>query len=164
MLRLNACVCVCVCVRACVRVEVLGMVGELKATWEKFGRTIRMVWTRTGVRQEVLLCSSLELGQIFYALEPEVFGKFIKRACSEINWRWLIESCVWCRQLEVITLAEGAGWTCRGSIRLARAEERSCWRAGNRVSLTGTGGEIQAMAAGGSVTPRRGRKVQKWLS
>ena len=54
-----------------------------------------------------------------------------------------------------------AGWTCRGgSIRLASAEERSCWRAGNRVSLTGTGGEIQAMAAGGSVTPRRGRKVQ----
>ena len=47
-----------------------------------------------------------------------------------------------------------------GSIRLASAEERSCWRAGNRVSLTGTGGEIQAMAAGGSVTPRRGRKVQ----
>ena len=24
-------------------------------------------------------------GQIFYALQ--VFGKFIKRACSEINWR-----------------------------------------------------------------------------
>ena len=48
----------------------------------------------------------------------------------------------------------------RGSIRLVSAEERSCWRAGNRVSLTGTGGEIQAMAAGGSVTPRRGRKVQ----
>ena len=36
-----------------------------------------------------------------------------------------------------------------GSTRLASAEERSCWRAGNRVSLTGTGGEIQAMAAGG---------------
>ena len=48
----------------------------------------------------------------------------------------------------------------RGSIRLVSAEERSCWRAGNRVSLTGTGGEIQAMAAGGSVTSRRGRKVQ----
>ena len=47
----------------------------------------------------------------------------------------------------------------RGSIRLVSAEERSCWRAGNRVSLTGTGGEIQAMAAGGSVTPCRGRKV-----
>ena len=48
------------------------------------------------------------------------------------------------------------------SIHLASAKERSCWRAGNRVSLTGTGGEIQAMAAGGSVTPRRGRdrKVQ----
>ena len=29
MLRLNACVCVCVCV--CMRVEVPGMVGELKA-------------------------------------------------------------------------------------------------------------------------------------
>ena len=65
------------------------------------------------------------------------------------------------RQLEVITLVEGAGWTCRGgSIRLASAEERSCWRAGHRVSLTGNGGEIQAMAAGGSVTPRRSRKVQ----
>ena len=47
-----------------------------------------------------------------------------------------------------------------GSIRLASAEERSCWRAGNRVSLTGTGGEIQAMAAEGSVTHCRGRKVQ----
>ena len=43
---------------------------------------------------------------------------------------------------------------------LASAEERSCWRAENRVSLTGTGGEILVMAAGGSVTPRRGRKVQ----
>ena len=31
-----------------------------------------------------------------------------------------------------------------GSIRLASAEERSCWRAGNRVSLTDTGGEIQS--------------------
>ena len=60
----------------------------------------------------MLLCSSLELGQIFYALQ--VFGKFIKRACSEINWRRLIESCVWCRQLEVITLAEGAGRACSG--------------------------------------------------
>ena len=30
----------------------------------------------------------------------------------------------------------------RGSIRIVSAEERSCWRAGNRVSLTGTGGEI----------------------
>ena len=84
MLWLNA----CVCVRACVRDELPGMVGELKAKWEKLGRTIRMVWARTGVRQKVLLCSSLELGQIFYALQ--VFGKFIKRACSEINWRWLI--------------------------------------------------------------------------
>ena len=46
------------------------------------------------------------------------------------------------------------------NIHSASAEERSCWRADNRVSLTGTGGEIQAMAAGGSVTPRRGRKVQ----
>ena len=41
MLRLNACV--CVCVRACVRVEVPGMVEELKAKLEKLGRTIRMV-------------------------------------------------------------------------------------------------------------------------
>ena len=122
MLRLNAracvCVCVCVCVRVCVcvcvcmRVEVPGMVGELKARWEKLGRTIRMLWTRTWVRQKVLLCSSLKLGQICYALQ--VFRKFVKRACSEINWRWLIESCVWCWQFEVITLAEGAGWTCRG--------------------------------------------------
>ena len=116
MLRLNACVC------ACVRVEVPAMVGELKAKWEKLGRTIRMVWTRTGVRQKVLLCSSLELGQIFYALQ--VFGKFIKRACSEINWRWLIESCVWCRQVEVITLAKGAGWTCRGEAFVSK-----CWGA-----------------------------------
>ena len=30
-LNINACECVCVCVRACVRVEVLGVVGELKA-------------------------------------------------------------------------------------------------------------------------------------
>ena len=56
---------------------------------------------------------------------------------------------------------EGSGLDLQGgSIRLASAEERSCWWAGNRVSLTGTGGEIQAMAAGGSVTPRRGRKVK----
>ena len=34
------------------------------------------------------------------------------------------------------------------NIHSASAEERSCWRADNRVSLTGTGGEIQAMAAG----------------
>ena len=39
------------------------------------------------------------------------------------------------------------------SIHLASAEERSCWPAGNRVPLTGTGDVIQAMAAGGSVTP-----------
>ena len=76
------------------------------------------------------------------------------------------------RELCVVS-AVGSDYACRGSgldlqgggggggsIRLASAEERSCWRAGNRVSLTGTGGEIQAMAAGGSVTPRRGRKVQ----
>ena len=31
MLRLNACVCVCVCLCVCMRVEVPGMVGELKA-------------------------------------------------------------------------------------------------------------------------------------
>ena len=31
----------------------------------------------------MLLCSSLALGQIFYALQ--VFGKLIKRACGEIN-------------------------------------------------------------------------------
>ena len=46
------------------------------------------------------------------------------------------------------------------SIHLASAEDRSCWRAGNRVWLTGTGNVIQAMAAGGSVTPRRGLKIQ----
>ena len=54
----------------------------------------------------------------FYALQ--VFGKFIKCACSEINWRWLIESCVWCRQLEVITLAKGAGRACRGKHSLSK--------------------------------------------
>ena len=111
----------CVCACALVRVEVPGVVGELKAKWEKLGRTIRMVWARTAVRQNVL-CSSLELGQIFYALQ--VFGKFIKRVCCEISWRWLIESCVWCRQLEVITLAEGAGQTCRGKHSFSK-----CWGA-----------------------------------
>ena len=45
---------------------------------------------------------------------PQHLLNDIKRACSEINWRWLMESCVWCRQFEVITLAEGAGWTCGG--------------------------------------------------
>ena len=56
----------------------------------------------------------------------------------------------------------GSGLDSQGErIHLASAEERSCWRAGNRVSLTGTGGKIQVMAAGGSVTPRRGQKVQK---
>ena len=54
----------------------------------------------------------------------------------------------------------GSGPDLQGeSIHLASAEERSCWQAGNRVSLTGTGDVIQAMAAGGSVTPRRGLKV-----
>ena len=73
MLRLNACVCVCVfvCVCVCMCVEVPGMGRELKfkAEWEKLGRTIRMVWTRTGVWQNVLLCSSLELRKIFYDLQ-----------------------------------------------------------------------------------------------
>ena len=50
------------------------------------------------------------------------------------------------------------------SIHLASAEERSCRRAGNRLSLTGTGDVILAMAAGGSVTPRRGLKVQTMAS
>ena len=34
----------------------------------------------------MLVGSSLELGKIFFALQ--VFGKFIKRACSEIIWRF----------------------------------------------------------------------------
>ena len=68
---------------------------------------------------------------------------------------------MWCRQLEVITQAEGAGRVCRGeNIHLASAQQRSCWPAGNQVPLTGTGNVIQAMAAGGSVTPRRGLKIQ----
>ena len=54
--RARACVCVCVCVR----VEVPGVVGELKAKWEKLGRTIGMVWTRTGVWQNVFLPSQLD--------------------------------------------------------------------------------------------------------
>ena len=59
----------------------------------------------------------------------------------------------------------GSGPDLQGeSIHLASAEERSCWRAGNRVSLTGTGDVIQAMAAGGSVTPRHGLKVQTMAS
>ena len=54
----------------------------------------------------------------------------------------------------------GSGPDLQGdSIHLASAEERSCWPAANRVLLTGTGSQIQAMAAGGSVTPR-GLKVQ----
>ena len=59
-----------------------------------------------------------------------------------------------------LDLQGGGGGGGEHSFQAASAEERPCWRAGNRVSLTGTGGEIQAMAAGGSVTPRRGRKVQ----
>ena len=70
------------------------------------------------------------------------------------------------RELSVVS-AVGSDCACGGSgpdlqgesIRLASAEERSCWRAGNRVSLTGTGEVIQAMAAGWSITPRRGLKV-----
>ena len=55
----------------------------------------------------------------------------------------------------------GSGPDLQGeSIQLASADGRSCWRAGNRVSLTGTGDVILAMAAGGSVAPRRGLKVQ----
>ena len=55
----------------------------------------------------------------------------------------------------------GSGPDLQGeSIHLASAEERSCWPAGNRVPLTGTGDVMQAMAAGGSVTPRRGLKIQ----
>ena len=46
------------------------------------------------------------------------------------------------------------------SIHLASAEGRSCWPAGNQVPLTGTGDVIQAMAAGVSVTPSRGLKIQ----
>ena len=58
-------------------------------------------------------------------------------------------------------LSGGSGPDFQGeSIHLASAEERSCWPAGNRVPLTGTGDVIQAMAAGGSVTPRRGLKIQ----
>ena len=71
------------------------------------------------------------------------------------------------RELCVVSAAEsdyageGSGPDLQGeSIHLASAEERSCWPAGNRVSLTGTGDVIQAMAAGGSVTPRRGLKIQ----
>ena len=52
----------------------------------------------------------------------------------------------------------------QGELHLASAEERSCWQAGNRVLLTGTGDVIQAMAAGGSVTLRRGLKVQTMSS
>ena len=71
------------------------------------------------------------------------------------------------RELCVVSAVEsdyaggGSGPDLQGeSIHLASAEERSCWRAGNRLSLTGTGDVIQEMAAGGSVTPRRGLKVQ----
>ena len=55
----------------------------------------------------------------------------------------------------------GSGQGLQGeSIHLASAEGRSCWPAGNQVPLTGTGDLIQAMAAGGSVAPRRGLKIQ----
>ena len=136
------------------RLGVPGIVGELKAKWEKLGRPIRMVWARTGVRQKVLLCSSLELGQIIYALQ--VFGKFIKSACSKINWRWLIESfvcgvgsCKWLRWRKVLAgLAAGkhSFSKCWGAVLLAswkpsiadwywrRDSSDGCWRVSNTSS------------------------------
>ena len=112
----------------------------------------------------MLLCSSLELGKIFYALQ--VFGKFIKRACSEIKLE------VTDRELCVVSAVGsdyaggGSGPDLQGeSIRFASAEERSCWRAGDRASLAlGLGDGNEAMAAGGSVTPRRGLKVETMAS
>ena len=66
-----------------------------------------------------------------------------------------------------VVLAVGSDYAGEGSepdlqgesIRLASAEERSCWRAGNRVSLTRPGDVIQVMAAGVSITPIRAKKV-----
>ena len=130
-------------------------VSPIMSKWEKLGRAIKMVWTRTGIRQKVLLCSSLQLGQIFYALQ--VFGKFIKRACSEISWRWLIRvvcgvgSLKWLRwRRERAGLAGGkhSFSKCWGAVLLAswkpsiadwywrRDSSDGCWRVSNTSSLS----------------------------